>query len=354
VGLEQERMGAGAGALGPAARLKGTKLPNDWIVGERIGASRSRSVGYRVKGPGGQQAFLKAFDFFRAYEAQDTLAAIDKIDSSIRHELRIVKMCAQSRMSRVVRGLAQGEIKAQQDHTVWYQIFEWAEGDVRHELAKIAPNEQVWRLRTLHQTAVGLTQMHRRRIYHLNVKPSHLLEIPGSGIKLGDLSTASRRGTPAPLFDADNPGDPIYAPPEALYGFRPENPVEHQQARDMYLFGSLIAFLYLELTTTTALLMHLPGRWHPCKTGASFGEALPYLDEAFDLVAEELVDSEAPEALVEIFRELCRPDPRRRGHPRAHAETHGSSYSLERYVSKLALELWRAEGQVDYGGRRAA
>jgi eukaryotic-like serine/threonine-protein kinase len=333
--------------------MQGTTLPGNWVVGERIGAGRSRSVGYPVTGPVGEQAFMKAFDFSRAYEAKDTLAAIDKIDSSIHHELGLVEMCAKSQMSRVVRGLAQGKIKIEQDHTVWYQIFEWAEGDVRHELAKVDPNEQVWRLRTLHQTAVGLTQMHRRRIYHLNVKPSHLLEIPGSGIKLGDLSTASRQGTPAPLFDADNPGDPIYAPPEALYGFRLEDPLEHQQARDMYLFGSLIAFLYLELTTTTALLMHLPSQWHPRKTGASFEEALPYLEEAFDAVVQELAESEAPEILVAIFRELCQPDPCRRGHPRAHAETHGSSYSLERYVSKLALELWRAEGQINYG-RRAA
>jgi serine/threonine protein kinase len=334
--------------------MKGAKLPGGWVVGERIGAGRSRSVGYLVTGPNGEKAFLKAFDFSRAYEAKDTLAAIDKIDSSIRHEFGLVEMCAKSKMSRVVRGLAQGKIKlTEQDRAIWYLIFEWAEGDVRHELAKVDPNEQVWRLRTLHQTAVGLTQMHRRRIYHLNVKPSHLLEIPGSGIKLGDLSTASRQGMPAPLFDADNPGDPIYAPPEALYGFRLEEPLAHQQARDMYLFGSLIAFLYLELTTTTALLMYLPEGWHPRKTGASLEEALPYLDEAFDVVVQELAESEAPKPLVEIFRELCRPDPRRRGHPRAHAETHGSSYSLERYVSKLARELWRAEGQITYG-RRAA
>jgi hypothetical protein len=122
----------------------------------------------------------------------------------------------------------------------------------------------------------------------------------------------------------------------------------------MYLFGSLIPFLYLEITTTTALLTHLPGQWHPRETGASFEDVLPYLDEASDRVVEELDGSGAGAhpLLIESFRELCRPDPRLRGHPRAHAETHGSSYSLERYVSRLARLLHEA-GQ---GGewRRAA
>jgi serine/threonine protein kinase len=334
--------------------MKGIQLPGGWVVGDMIGAGRSRSVGYHVTGPAGEKAFLKALDCFRAYEAKDTLAAMDEIISSIRHERDLVKMCAKDRMSRVVRGLDYGEIKlAKNEHAVWYLIFELAQGDVRHELAKIDPDEQVWRLRTLHQAAVGLAQMHRRGLCHQNMKPSHLLAVPEQGVKIGDLSTTSMEGLPVPLFDADNPGDPIYAPPESLYGFRLAGDLEHQRARDMYLFGSLIPFLYLEITTTTALLAHLDGPWHPRETEASFEETLPYLNEAFDGVVQELEESEAPAILIASFRELCQPDPRRRGHPRAHAETHGSSYSLERYVSRLALALWHAEGQSGYG-RHAA
>jgi serine/threonine protein kinase len=319
--------------------MEGLTLPGGWIVGKRIGSGRSRSVGYSVTGPKGEKAFLKALDFFRAYEAKDTLAAMDEIISSIRHERDLVEMCAKSKMSRVVRGLDHGEIKlAENEHAVWYLIFELAQGDVRHALAKIDPNEQIWRLRTLHEAAVGLTQMHRHNLYHQNLKPSHLLAYE-DGVKIGDLSTTSMHGTPAPLFDTENPGDPAYAPPECLYGFKLEGNIERRRARDMYLFGSLIPFLYMEITTTTALLTHLPGAWHPRETGASFEEVLPYLEDAFDRVAQELHESGAPAILIESFRELCRPDPRLRGHPRAHAETHGSSYSLERYVSRLARLL---------------
>lgn len=336
-------------AMGPAARMEGWKLPDGWTVGQRISSSRSRSVGYRVTGPNGEQAFLKALDFFRAYEATDTLAAMDEIISSIRYERDLVQLCGTSKMSRVVKVLDHGEIRlAENEHAVWYLIFELAQGDVRHELAKIGPNEQVWRLRTLHETAVGLAQMHRLNLYHQNLKPSHLLSFK-EGVKIGDLSSTSMHGRPAPLSDTENPGDPAYAPPECLYGFMLPGDLERSRARDMYLFGSLIAFLYLELTTTTALLDHLPGPWHPRETGASFEEVLPHLHEAFDRVVQELHESGAPAMLIESFRELCHPDPRRRGHPQAHAETHGNSYSLERYVSRIALILSRMKRR---GGER--
>jgi len=339
--------------MGPAERMEGLTLAGGWTVGKQIGSSHSRSARYHVTGPKGERAFLKALDFFRAYEAKDTLAAMDDIISSIRHERDLIEMCGESKMSRIVRGLAYGDIRLEEnEHAVWYLIFELAEGDVRHELAKIDPNEQAWRLRTLHQAAVGLTQMHRRGLCHQNVKPSHLLAFGELGVKIGDLSTTSRDGMPAPLFDADSPGDPIYAPPESLYDFRHGQGLE-RRARDMYLFGSLISFVYLEITTTTALLKSLPGPWHPREAGTSFEEALPYLDDAFDVVVQELRESAAPPALVEAFRELCSPDPRRRGHPRTHAERHGSRYSLERYVTLLDLELSRTRGQGIEGCRAA-
>ena len=149
--------------MGPATRMEGTELPGGWRVGKKIGSGGSRSVGYHVTGPNGEAAFLKALDFFRAYEAKDTLAAMDEITSSIRHERDLIKMCGENKMSRVVKGLDYGEIRLDEnEHAVWYLIFELADGDVRHELAKIGADEQCWRLCTLHQAAVALTQMHGR------------------------------------------------------------------------------------------------------------------------------------------------------------------------------------------------
>ncbi|HZK73216.1 MAG TPA: hypothetical protein VFD88_04365, partial [Clostridia bacterium] len=233
----EETRGAMGKALGPAARMQGATLPGGWTVGDQIGPGGSRSVGYHVTGPNGETAFLKALDIFRAYEAEDTLAAIDDMSSSIRHERDLIGLCAQHRMSRVVRGLDQGVVKLQEnEHGVWYLIFERAEGDVRHELAKTREDGHVWRLRTLHEAAVGLQQMHRRGLCHQNVKPAHLLAFGAQGIKIGDLSAASTNGTPAPMFDSNTPGDRAYAPPECLYGFRLPDDLQSHRARDMYLF----------------------------------------------------------------------------------------------------------------------
>jgi serine/threonine protein kinase len=324
--------------------MEGLTLPDGWIVGEQIGPGGSRSVGYEVTGPNGESAFLKALDLFRAFEAEDTLAAMDEITSSIRHERDLIDLCAEQRMSRVVRGIAHGVVKLEDDDFgVWYLIFERAEGDMRHEVSKPREDPEIWRRRTLHEAAVGLSQMHRVGLCHQNIKPAHLLAFGALGVKLADLSTTSYNGASAPMFDSELPGELPYAPPECLYRFRPGDELEAHRARDMYLLGSLILFVYAEVTTTTALITHLPADWHPSRADASFLDALPYLEEAFDLVVEkELLDSDCPELLIQSFREMCAPDPRRRGHPRTRAERHGSPYSLERYVSRFALALSQA------------
>lgn len=345
-------MGAGSG---PAERMEGVALTGGWRVGAKVGPGGSRSVGYEVTGPNGEEAFLKALDIFSAYDTDDSLAAMDEIVSSIRHERDLVDLCSGHRMSRVVRGLAQGQVKlADGEHAVFYMIFERAEGDVRHQLADIGPQESSWRLSVLHEAAVGLQQMHSHGLCHQNVKPAHLLAFGAQGVKLADLSTTSMQGASAPLFDAKAPGDRAYAPPECLYDFEVAEGIEAHRARDMYLYGSLMLFVYVEVTTTTALLLHLPRSWHPGRVGLSFQEALPHLEEAFDrVVEEELVESAMPRGLIQSFRELCAPDPRQRGHPRTRAQRHSSPYSLERYVSRIALELARAN-RGDGQGRRAA
>jgi serine/threonine protein kinase len=329
--------------------LEGVTLPDGWTVGEKIGPGGSRSVGYHVTGPNGEPAFLKALDLFSAFDAPDSLAAMDEVISSIRHERDLIDLCAEHKMSRVVRGITHGVVNAEDGPLgVWYLIFERADGDVRHELAKPREDMARWRLRTLHEAAVGLSQMHRYGLCHQNIKPAHLLAFGALGVKLGDLSTTSMHGSAAPMC-AEVPGERAYAAPECLYGLHLADELEGHRARDMYLFGSLILFVYAEITTTTALLRELPAAWHPARAGASFADALPHLEEAFDRVVEtELLQSECPPLLIESFREMCAPDPHRRGHPRTRAERHGSPYSLERYVSRIALALMRESGGGQY------
>jgi hypothetical protein len=84
----------------------------------------------------------------------------------------------------------------------------------------------------------------------------------------------------------------------------------------------------------------------------SFEAALPHLQEAFDLICEELGDTkDVPTGVVAIFRELCHPDPRQRGNPAA--GRFGDRYALNRYVTRLDL-MYRRAGGASAQRRRAA
>lgn len=339
---------------GPAERLEGQTLPGGWRVLAPIGdPRRSNAVRYHVEGPGGERAFLKAFDFSLAMGASDTPRAIKEIADAFIHNRELVE--ATGTMDKIVRGLDSGELLVDGAQLpVMYLVFELADGDMRDKLAITDVADQVWRLRVLHHSAQALRQLHAKYIFHQNVKPSHVLNV-GENVKIGDLSAASHRGVLAPLVQDLLPGDAAYAAPECLYEFDydPGSPDLQRQARDMYLYGSLILFLYTHVTTTTALLSALDSGHHPEATSEPYDRVLPHLVEAFDRVAERLeLETNAPSELVISYRELCHPDPRRRGHPRARSVRHGSLYSLERYVSRMGALLKRA--QYADGGRRAA
>lgn len=157
--------------------------------------------------------------------------------------------------------------------------------------------------------------------------------------KITDLRAASTQGSdPSPW-----PSDPDYSPPECLYGFGLATEWDQKRAQDLYLFGSLILFLFMETNTTPMLLLKMARTHHPHVNGDSFETALPYLQEAFDSVCEELADEpDVPELLVQCYRELCNPDPRLRGHQGA--GRYQDRYALDRYISRFD----RLEKQARY------
>jgi eukaryotic-like serine/threonine-protein kinase len=331
---------------GPAERLAG-RILDGWEVVERIdNFSASTSVGYRVVGPDGQPAYLKAYDFSRAFGTEDFAAAIEEIAGSYRFERNLVDRCAEQGMSRVVRGLGHGEVAVDDAPLpVMYIVFELAEGDLRDRLQSLDRTETAAKLQTLHQAAVGLRQMHAASMYHQDMKPANVFTFADDGAKVGDLGHACDEGEVAPLGNDVRPGDSGYAPPECLYPFQMPDVRARRQARDMYLFGSLILFSFAEVSATSALLSKLPPRHRPGFTRDSFDDVMPYLIEAFDQVVEEFVADVQPDpVLVLCLRELCHPDPRQRGDSKGHSAKHGNPYSLERYVTRLNLLHRRAPG----------
>ena len=333
---------------GSAERLEGRTLGR-WRVLERIdGHDGASSVGYRVAGPDGESAYLKAYDFSRAFASdRDFPAAIEEIARSYRLERDLVTRCNASGMSRVVRGLDQGEVQFDDSRLpVMYIVFELAEGDLRHRLQTVEQVDVAARLQMLHHAAVGLSQLHGRGLVHQDIKPANVLTFADEGAKLGDLAHACEHAR-EPALETVRPGDRSYAPPEALYGFAMGDIDLQRQARDVYLFGSLILFAFVEVSATSALLSKLAPAHRPKASRIPFEEALPYLIEAFDQVVEDFIEeARPPDLLVASFRELCHPDPRRRGDSKARVARHANPYSLQRHITRLNLLHNRARRMV--------
>ena len=324
-------------------------LEGGWTVLDKIDRPYSSSggnfsVGYRVHHKDGTEAFLKAIDLSRTHSgAKFSPALLEKMIVAYNFECDLLRTCGNVGMSRVVRALTEGSIYVEgSELPVLYLIFELADGDVRHHVAASGQFDLAWKLRSLHDVAVGLSQLHRNEISHQDVKPSNVLVFERERSKVGDLGSAEHRGHTAPLIVSDSfAGDPDYAPPECLYGVPSLAGSHRARARDLYLFGSLILFFFVETNTTPAMLVKLPPAHHPRRGGTSFETALPHLAEAFDQVCEALARVPGvSDLLLESYRELCHPDPRLRGH--AGAGRHSDRYALHRYITRLDLLEKRA------------
>lgn len=330
---------------GPAAQLTGMELEGGWKVVRRLKRSEGAtgglySIGYLVEHQDGRTAFMKAHDYARAISQNvaNFSSVLEDMLAAHNFERDLNDHCLNLRMSRVVRVIAASAIAVPDSPLpVNYLIFELAEGDIRDRLADFADVDLVWKLETCQQTAVGLAQLHRAKVVHQDLKPSNLMDFGRGGSKIGDLGNSWFAGRSSPLADGNFAGDPDYAPPECLYGFEMENIEGRLRARDLYMFGSVVLFLFSGVDATCALLTKLPRSHHPGASGAEFEDALPHLIEATEKVADEFEAElgDGPEAaLADIYRQLCNPDPRRRGHPNARIG-HGNPYSLERYVSQF-------------------
>jgi serine/threonine protein kinase len=224
--------------------------------------------------------------------------------------------------------------------------MECADGDIRTRLHLLGQLELAWKLRSLHHIATGLYQLHGQTIAHQDVKPSNILVFDGTTSKIADLGCASIRGRDCPRDDRAFAGDPAYAPIEALYGYRDPEWSVRRQGCDLWHLGSMVVFLFTGLTMNSLVLEELPGNLRPNNWTGTFVEGLPYVVDAFDRAVDTLgrhvVDCKLRDALQEIVRQLCSPDPNLRGHPLTRGQL-GNPFSLERYVSWFDLLARRAE-----------
>ena len=336
----------------PASKLRGLALSGGWTADKELtGLSDTGgnfSYTYQVTHEDGRKAFLKALDYSRALRAPDPPAALQALTAAYLFERNLLQTCKSRRMDRVVQSVDSGYVVVDQTDLgrVEYLILEIADSDVRSFLSASSKIQLAWVLRSLHHIATGIHQLHSADIAHQDVKPSNVLVFGKAVSKVADLGSASLKGASSPRDDRDFAGDPAYAPPELLYGYRDPDWNARRFGCDAYLLGSMIVFMFTGLNATSLLLSKMAPDHHPRKWTGTYREVLPYLQDAFGLALSSFAASIPAELVRSDLRDmvsfLCEPDISLRGHPRNRVG-HTARFSLERFLSKLDLLARKAE-----------
>ena len=331
-----------------AHNLFGVTLPGNWKVIEKVAKDHYStcghfSVSYIVEREG-KKAFLKVLDLGAALRMPgDHLKHIESLIKQFNFERDTLRICRQFGLKRVASAIDDGKMDLQGGDGVYYIVFELAEGDIRKKQNLSHPLDLAWKLRILHNTAVGLDQLHRKNIAHQDLKPSNVLVFGKKDSKVSDLGCADIKNTGSPRGSLPIPGDQSYAAPELLYGDIPRDWEARRLGSDMFLYGNLVAFVFANASLTAAIMQnlapaHRPGLWpHDYRT------VLPYVRNAFGISMNDIRQALPPSIAGEIgdaLEVLCEPDPRLRGHAK---DRYSSQFSFERFVSLFDKLATRAE-----------
>lgn len=344
----------------PAENLLGMKLSGNWTVKDIVAKKPTAtgghfSTGYLVENEDGRKAFLKAMDYITAFQAPNTAEVLQAMTSAYLFEKDVCEKCRSHSLRRVVHAIDSGTIEAspgQPASKVEYLIFELADGDIRAHLDAQQGFDLAFVLRSLHNVAAGLEQLHRAGIAHQDLKPSNVLVFQGEeGSKVSDLGRAWSRDHQAPHDIYPVAGDWGYAPPELLYREIPSDAGMRRFGCDTFHLGSLIVFMFTRGHMTGLLTNHLAPEHRAYNWTGTYAEVLPYVQVAFGMALQDFerhTPSQFTTNLTEMVKQLCEPDPSRRGHP---LNRQGDPHSLERFISKLDLLAHKAETQL-IGGTR--
>lgn len=340
--------------------LVGTTIDGGWTIIEEmprpgtVGAEDLTgghfSVGCiveRIKDKKTERAFLKVIDVNVAATTfpGDVMRGLKLATDSYANENAILDICKKARLDRVIRVLAVGQLPAASGGALPapYILFENADGDLRKLVNRGVAFDTAWKLRVLHDVAVGLQQLHQLKIAHQDLKPSNVLIFndDGQGAKIGDLGRSSVQGLAAPHDRSTVAGAIAYAPPEQAFGITPARWEDRREGCDLYHLGSLAFFLFTgqvpnEYYRTSLPAEVLPFAWRGLgKT--DYATALPFFTAALTEFAAK-VSVDFPEwgrdELSQILFYACAPDYEKRGDPDARKRT-GSPLGIETFVSRF-------------------
>lgn len=344
-------------ALRPADSLVGVSLGNDWNIVSKIkpapqGTGGNFSVGYHVKNnQTGVEGYLKALDFSGIFQKQDWPRELEISLKIYNLERDILEKCKDKKLKKVVHALHDGQVQVPgfppPFNNVHYLIFELADGDIRKKINELGSDgiDQYWTIRSLHNTAIGLEQLHNIGVTHQDLKPSNVLNFEKQkAFKIADLGCASDQelGTIYPA------GDIGYAPPEIFYGFKVLDDFNSRKSADLYLLGSLIFFHFTGVSLSQSIRSKIFAL-DPNFTDSTFDSDIPVFQRAFadsmnDLKIElQKLKIQSVEEVITLAKELGNPDPRHRGYTKFIGKEGNEHLNLNRFISKFSVLMKRAE-----------
>lgn len=332
----------------PAEHLLNLELADGWVVDEKIEYGDDHtggnfSVCYKVKN-GNQLAFMKALDIGRAMRTPNPMKHLRLLTTAYEYEKELLQTCDGRKMDKIVKILTSGEVTPDKNNPqqlfVPYLIFEIANTTIREHVLEIAENlDNACLMRSLHNVAVAISQLHSAGIVHQDLKGSNVLLFSLNGnCKVADLGRAEIATKKSIYFDEPIAGDPDYAPPEQTLGYSHSSWDVRRKGTDLYHLGSLITFYYTQMTVTGLYQSHLPVEFKRGNWNGHYEEMLPVMKLAFQEILETVqnqleerfTDREIVRDITKLIKYLCDPDPSRRGHPDNHA---ANKYSMERFIT---------------------
>jgi serine/threonine protein kinase len=345
-----------------ATNLLGRKLESGWEVIEIIdkpdyATGSFFSVCYKVR-KSKEICFLKAFDFAKFFQISEpnkkSVDVMTDMLNAYRYEKQLSDFCRGHHVTKVVFVKDAGEenIEGFTYPIVPYLIFDLADGDVRKNLLFSDKLDIIWRLKSLHDIAVGLKQLHYIEVSHQDLKPSNILLFKGES-KIGDLGRSICRSISSPYDKLAFAGDFNYAPPEIMYGHYLVDWHQRVFATDCYLLGSMVVFYFIGISMSALLSKYIPPPFRYDQWHGNFDDIRPYILNAFSEALYEFEKSIRDDYLRKELRwivdKLCYPLPEERGHPK-NVIMKGNPYDVERFVSKFDLLHKKAMYGLIYNG----
>jgi serine/threonine protein kinase len=324
-----------------ASRLEGKRV-GQWNVIKRKPKDAADSSGhfsscYFVENDKGEKAFLKAYNYLYAFGGKTGSADTLKfMTENFTYERDLLTLCGNSKMRRVVMAIDSGEyVEAGEVITVPYLIFEHADGG---NLTNFLPiSDLSWKLHSFHGALLGVSQLHKAKVAHQDIKPSNILIFGKTVAKISDLGSATQFGHASNWEQIDIAGDQRYAPVELLYKYFSPNWETRRFGADLFMLGGLLTYMVADINFLSLMYQKIEPYQRHNVFGGTFNEAMPFLMNAYHLSLVDLrkaIPEKIRDDLIQIIAELSHPDPDKRGNPQRLGNPH-SQFSLQRFVSVI-------------------